>query len=221
MSEQLPMIRVLGFKTKYEKLPVKGDPQTEKCDFKGYKLDASGQRVTEIQAEHYVTYSPAHSPLNTQTSDRVRLMMPDPTKMGDDQTGEKMRFMAARWAQIEPAFSAFLKGQSIPINGTPLAAWPGVSPEQAEVLRQSGIRSIEEVRDLAEGQLDKIRLPNMRDLRTQARLFLENTDAAKAAEREAKKDAMLEEMAKQIAELQAAIAAKNETGGKAREKAAA
>ncbi|TIU43697.1 MAG: hypothetical protein E5W30_20910, partial [Mesorhizobium sp.] len=74
---------------------------------------------------------------------------------------------------------------------TALAAWSGVTPEQAEVLRTAGIRTVEEVRDLTDGQLDRVRLPNMRDLRKQAALFLENSDAAKAAEREAAKDAQI------------------------------
>ncbi|WP_281060659.1 hypothetical protein [Mesorhizobium sp. M1A.F.Ca.IN.022.06.1.1] len=40
---------MIGFKTSYEKLPVKGDPVTEKCDTKGYKLDASNRRILELQ----------------------------------------------------------------------------------------------------------------------------------------------------------------------------
>lgn len=191
MAEQLPMIRVIGFKTKYEMLPVKGDPMKEKCDTKSYKLDASGNRIREMQAEDYVTYSPAHSPINTQTTERVRLLFPDPLKMGEDQDGEKLRFFTARWNQIAPAYEAFKNGREIPLNGTPLAAWPGVSPEQAEVLRAHSIRTIEEVRDLVDSHLEKVKLPNMRDLRTQARLFLENSDVAKAAQREAEKDAQI------------------------------
>lgn len=196
-ENQAPMIRVMGFKTSYEHLPIKGDPVTEKCDPKGFKLDASGRRLTALQPEDWVTYSPAHSPLNTRTTERVRLLVPDASKMGEDQDGEKLRFMTARWSLIEPAYEAFKAGREIPLNGTPLAAWAGVSPEQAEVLRQSGIRTIEEVRDLTDGQLDKVRLPNMRDLRKQAKLFLDNSDTAKAAEREAQKDALIEQMAEQ------------------------
>lgn len=216
---QLPMIRVLGFKTTYENLPVKGDPLKDKCDLKGNKLDASGLRIREPTAEHWVTYSPAHSPINTQTTERVRHMIPDPAKMGDDQDGGKLRFMTARWSQIEPAYDAFLKGQSIPISGVPLAAWPGVNPEQAEVLRQHGIRSVEEVRDLAESVLDRIRLPNMRDLRNQARLFIENSATAKAAAREAQKDAIIEQMAERMAAMESLLEERTRPAKK--EKAAA
>ncbi|TIS05763.1 MAG: hypothetical protein E5X09_20610, partial [Mesorhizobium sp.] len=107
MSEAQPLIRVIGFKTSYEKLPVKGDPVKEKCDTKGYKLDASNRRILELQPEDWVTYSPSHSPLNTRTTERVRHLLPDPSLMGEDQDGEKLRFMTARWNQIEPAYEAF------------------------------------------------------------------------------------------------------------------
>lgn len=216
---EIPQIRVIAFKTSYDKLPVKGDPETEKCDAKGYKIDASGRRLMELQPEDWVTYSPKHSPLATRTTERVRLMIPDPEKMGEDQDGEKLRFMTYRWNQIEPAYEAFKAGRDIPVNGTPLAAWSGVTPEQADVFRVAGIRTVEEVRDLTEGQADKVRLPNMRDMRKQAKLFLENTDAAKAAEREAQKDAQIEAMAERMAAMEALLEERTQPA-KAKEKAA-
>ncbi|TGT47619.1 hypothetical protein EN813_051530, partial [Mesorhizobium sp. M00.F.Ca.ET.170.01.1.1] len=92
-------------------------------DHKGYKLDASNRRMLELQPEDWVTYSPSHSPLNTRTTERIRHLIPDPSLMGEDQDGEKLRFMTARWNQIEPAYVAFKSGQEIPLNGTALAAW--------------------------------------------------------------------------------------------------
>lgn len=219
MSEAQPLIRVIGFKTSYEKLPVKGDPVAEKCDTKGYKLDASNRRILELQPEDWVTYSPSHSPLNTRTTERVRHLLPDPALMGEDQDGEKLRFMTARWSQIEPAYEAFKAGREIPLNGTALAAWSGVTPEQAEVLRTAGIRTVEEVRDLPDGQLDRVRLPNMRDLRKQAGLFLANSDAAKAAEREAAKDAQIAELVERQAAMEAMIEELTKPKGKAKDAA--
>jgi hypothetical protein len=199
------VIRVLGFRTSYENLPVKGDPLKEPCDVKGYKLDASGRRLLERQQEHWVTYSPAHSPINTQTIERIRHMIPDPDKMGEDQDGEKLRFMTARWAQIEPAFKAFLSGQEIPVSGTALQAWAGLTQEQADGLRLAGLRTVEEVAELAESHMEKVRLPNMRDLRAQAKLFLENSDVAKAAAREAEKDATISALLERQAAMEAML----------------
>jgi hypothetical protein len=202
---QLPQIRVLGFKTTYEMLPVKGDRLNEDVDRRGYKLDAKGNLIKQLQEEHWVSYSPAHSPLNTVTTERVRLMYPDPERMGEDTDGEKLRFMSHRWEQIEPAYQAFKEGRDIPLNGTPLSVWGGISSEQAEILRQHSLRTVEEVRDLSEGQLERVRLPNMRDLRTQAKLFLENTNAAESAAREAEKDKIIEAMAERMAAMEALL----------------
>ncbi|WP_189350074.1 hypothetical protein [Mesorhizobium sp. M1E.F.Ca.ET.045.02.1.1] len=166
-----------------------------------------------------MTYSPSHSPLNTRTTERVRHLLPDPSLMGEDQDGEKLRFMTARWNQIEPAYEAFKAGREIPLNGTALAAWSGVTPEQAEVLRTAGIRTVEEVRDLPDGQLDRVRLPNMRDLRKQAGLFLANSDAAKAAEREAAKDAQIAELVERQAAMEAMIEELTKPKGKAKDAA--
>lgn len=206
-DQQLPQIRVLGFKTAYEKLPVKGDPAVDKCDLRGFKLDAAGNIIKELQAEDYVTYAPAHSPMNTQISERVRHMIPDHDKMGEDQDGAKLGFFMARWRQIEPAYEAFKQGREIPIDGTPLGAWAGITPEQGEVLRMSGLRTVEEVRDLTESMFSRVRLPNVRELVKQAKLFLENSNVAKAAEREAQKDAIIEELASQVAALRDRIEA--------------
>lgn len=202
---QLPQIRILGFKSTFEMLPVKGDPLNDEVDRRGYKLDAKGNLIKTLQEEHWVSYSPAHSPLNTVNCERVRLMYPDPARMGEDQDGEKLRFMTHRWAQIEPAYEAFKDGRDIPLNGTPLSVWSGISLEQAEVLRQHSLRTVEEVRDLTESQLEKVRLPNMRDLRMQAKLFLENTNAAEAAAREAEKDKLIEAMSERMAAMEALL----------------
>lgn len=216
MAEQLPQIRVIGFKTTYEKLPVKGDPMNDDVDLRGYKLDAKGNRVITLQEEHWVSYSPAHSPLNTMTQERVRHMIPDPDRMGNDDDGEKLKFMQYRWSQIEPAYEAFRSGREIPVNGTPLAAWSGIIPEQAEVLRQNGIRSVEEVAALTDTQIDRIKLPNVRDMRSQAKLFLDNSDKAQIAEREAKKDAVIAEMAERMAAMEALLEERTDPAPKKR-----
>jgi hypothetical protein len=218
---QLPQIRVLGFKTTFEMLPVKGDPLNEdpsKIDARGYLLDAKGNRVKKLQEEHWVSYSPSHSPLNTVNCERIRVMTPDPERMGEDQDGEKLRFMSHRWAQIEPAFIAFKEGREIPINGTPLSVWSGITPEQAEVLRQSSLRTVEEVRDLTDSQLERVRLPSMRDLRQQAKLFLDNMVVAEASAREQEKDKIIEAMSERMAAMEALL--EERTAPKAKKEAA-
>lgn len=208
MAENLNTLRVVGFKTTYDNLPKRGtDPLNDVTDAQGFLVDQSGRRVMEIQREDWVIYAPSHSPLNTKNTERVRHMIPNPDRIGSDPDGVKMAFMSARWSQIEAAYDAWLKGQEIPVNGMPLSAWPGINSDQVEIFRQVGLRTVEEVRDLSEGQLEKVRLPNMRDLRTQARLFLENVGAADIAKREADRDLEVQTLREQLAELRSLIPA--------------
>lgn len=75
------------------------------------------------------------------------------------------------WECIEPAYKAWKAGQEAPVSGTPLAAWSGVTPQAAEILKQHMIRTVEDVRDLSEGQMAAIRLPGIRQLRDAAKAW--------------------------------------------------
>lgn len=196
-EEQAPLIRVLGFESRYATLPVKGDPLNDTLDDKGFKLNEKGKRVLHHVEEDWITFAPSHSPLNAHTTERVRHMMPTEDIIAGEN-GEKSRFMMAKWSQIEPHYEAWKKGNEMPVNGTPLSAWPNVNAGMADVLKQSGIRTVEEVAGLIESQLEKIRLPNMRDLRTTAIKFLENKMAAASAELDAARDARVEALEEQL-----------------------
>lgn len=203
---QDPLIKVIGFKTTFERLPVKGGPLDENLDFKGYKVDKVGRRIMEMMEVDWVSYAPAHSPINTQNWERIKhLEVTDEMLRGE--VTEKLRSMKVRWDQIVPAYSAWKSGQEMPTLGTPLAAWPGVTQEKAEVLRRYGVRSVEDVRELVESQLDRIQLPGMRDLRKAAKLFLENKGAAETAERDTERDNEIAALKAQLAETNERFAA--------------
>jgi hypothetical protein len=139
--------------------------------------------------------------------DRVDHMNPENIKHRDGaNNSEKVAYMTAIWRDIEPAYNAWREGREIPLNGTPLAAWPGITPEQAEIFRLTGIRTVEAVRDMTEMQRGKVRLPHAKDLQELAKAFLENTDAAKAAQREAAKDKQIADMAERMLAMEEMLA---------------
>ena len=193
MADEKPLIKVLGFNTTYEMHPKRGtNPIEDETDDKGFLVDKKGKRIMERVAEDWVSYSPIHSPLGTKNVERVRHLIPDPEKLGNDTDGVKLGFMTARWMQIEPAYLAWKSGQVMPLNGTPLALCPIFNAGMVDILHSVGIKTVEEVRDLPETQLARIQLPNMRDLKKQAAIFIDNAGSANAAAREAEKDAQLE-----------------------------
>jgi hypothetical protein len=204
-----PLVIVLGFFQTFERVPVKGDELTDEIDDRGFKLDARGRRIMENVATDWVTYAPAHSPLHTGTSDRVRHLQPNDDLLSSEN-GEKKLFIQARWAAIEPHYEAWKANYELPISGTPLAQWPGVSTAMADELKRYSIRTVEDVRDIAESMIDRIRLPNMRSLRDQARAFLENVRVSEAATREVERDEEIAALKAAMAEQQAAMAEQQE-----------
>lgn len=113
-----------------------------------------------------------------------------------------------RWRVIEPAYNAWKQGQELPQNGTPLAAWPGITPEQAEVFRQTGLRSVEEIADAGDSLLQRVQLPGTRDIRDNARRFLEAKDQARVADALAAKDEQINALTDQLEELRQMILAR-------------
>jgi hypothetical protein len=106
--------------------------------------------------------------------------------------GDMGRIQAARWSIVEPAYNAWKKGEEVPENGTPLAAWPGVNQDQAKYLRTKGILSVEQVRDMSDSTIETLPFPGRRDLPKLAKMFLEGQKDADLA---AKNTELLERVA--------------------------
>lgn len=171
-----PTIRVVEFRTEY----------------KGTK------------AEDWVLYAPVHSPLNTSTWEKVSRMKP-PKEIDRDVRGLKALHMNAIWAMIGPAYDAWKGGQEIPITGTPLGAWPGINQAMAEVFKRVGIRTVEEVAAITDGQVQGIHLPDVRGMRKQAAAFLDARGDAKAAQRLTDQDDQIAVMQEQLESLTALL----------------
>ena len=87
----------------------------------------------------------------TQTWRRIEKIRP-PADVSD-QVRESATYidMAAKWQVIGPAYEAWKTGQDLPETGVPLAAWSGVNAAQAEMLKNMGVRTVEEVASLGDG----------------------------------------------------------------------
>jgi hypothetical protein len=102
-----------------------------------------------------------------------------PLDAGEDNPAIKMAHM--RWNSIKPQYDAWKHGNEIPLNGIALAAWPGVTSDQAEVLRHIGLRTVEEIAEASDSIITKIPFPGARELRLSAQAFLKSADKAKVA----------------------------------------
>jgi hypothetical protein len=171
------MIRVLAFETQYSAAGVPTD----------WVHYTSGDAFSEAGQ---VTHS---------TWEKVSRLMP-PASLANDDGGDKMNALRGQWQQIEPHYSAWKAGSEIPDDGTPLGAWPGVSSVQAEVLRKVGLNTVQKVAATPEAMLSRPPLPNMRELRSQALLWLESRDKAALEKQLAEQSEQIAAMMEMLAE---------------------
>lgn len=76
------------------------------------------------------------------------------------------------WEALKPYYERWKAGQEAPVNGTPLAAWPGATPHLVKALEPYHIRSVEDLADLTDGTMARIPLPGIRSFRETAKAFL-------------------------------------------------
>ncbi len=88
------------------------------------------------------------------------------------------------WQVIGPHYKRWKDGQTSPVEGTSLAAWPGATSQFAKAMEPFNIRSVEDLARMEDSAIMKIALPNLRDKQKQARSFLEaqKSNAPVAAE---------------------------------------
>jgi hypothetical protein len=185
-----PTIKVFGFRTTYHQ--------------------RKGQ--TEMVARDWVKYAPIHN-IGTVTEEMVKLLQPPQNGFDNDDEGLKIGHMQALWSQIEPHYRAWKEGTEVPESGIPLSAWAGVTSEQADVLRKAGLRTVEDVAGMTEGQMAKVMLPGVRSMKLQANEFLSSRGDAETAakvtalaEQNQALSAQLEEMHKLMSSLLSAKA---------------
>lgn len=90
---------------------------------------------------------------------------------------DQFKARSALWPAIQPAYDAWKRGQDAPETGTPLGAWPAINQEIAAAFRAVGVRSVEEVADIGESVMAKVRIPNVRRWKDEAKLFLKARDS--------------------------------------------
>lgn len=145
----------------------------------------------------------------TRTWHRVKDVMP--REDADDKMQNSMTHidMVAKWSVIEPAYNAWKSGQEIPVDGTPLAAWAGVTQEQAEFMKKLGIRTVEDVTIMGDSTISQLSFPNARELPKLAKKYLEGAELTA-------KDAELEAMRERVAAMEDLLNEKTEKRGPGR-----
>ncbi len=77
------------------------------------------------------------------------------------------------WQVLKPYYDNWKKGEAAPVNGTPLAAWPGATPQLVKALVPANIRSVEDLAEMEDSAVQRIAIPRLREYQKNARAFLE------------------------------------------------
>jgi hypothetical protein len=173
-----PTIVILGFKQTFER-----NPATNMMD----------------RPVDWVTYAPVHAVQSTQITERVDKMRPPETALNHDPEGRKIAFLRYRWEMIERAYNAWKEGVEVPLDGTPLGAWPGINEAQVNAFRAVGIKTVEGIRDIPEVLIGKVALPGVREIMKQAGFFLEARDASSSASKQAAQESRIKGLEEQLA----------------------
>lgn len=143
----------------------------------------------ELIAEDWVTWVKLGDQMGSRTREKIARLMPKP---------ERERPAALEWGLIERFYEAWKKQEELPVDGTPLASWPGCDPKLAEELKRRNVLTVEQFADLPDHYTGGIPMPDIRVRKKAAADFLEAKRGKDAA-----KEAMADELAKLRAELEA------------------
>jgi hypothetical protein len=119
--------------------------------------DYEGTDGEDLAAIEWVQWTKKGTTNATITEDKVRRVMKDP----------------AKWNVLQPYYDAWKRQEKAPVNGYPIDAWPGVTPEQSRVLKDRHVLSVEDLANSSQADLGKLGLPGILQLQGKAKAFLE------------------------------------------------
>lgn len=109
--------------------------------------------------------------------------------------------VVARWEAISEAYEAWKTGNEIPEHGTPLGAWPALSKSQLNAFKSGGFRTVEEISEMNDTQIGKVKLPDARGFKALAQNFLDAQGSNDMAERLADQEARIAELTAQLEDI--------------------
>lgn len=134
----------------------------------------------------------------------VEIARPGSVNMSTTNVLITPKVMAAPdWDAIEPFYEAWKKGNAAPEHGTPLGAWPGLTPEQVQIFKACGLQCVEDIAGMTEKVMQMVKLPEVRRYKEEAKAFLEAKDQHAV-------ELKLKQQAEEIAALRAMIEERNE-----------
>jgi hypothetical protein len=139
----------------------------------GGQLEVVGKAVTKIRDRIYVDFSPGDDPT------RFRWVKPwdelMPTEEATDPGKTDGQYSMARYNAIKPKVDEFLAGEGgVKVDGTPLEQWPTIDEVRCNVVKLPPfyLDTVEKLAEATDTKIERIPLPDIRELREKARVFV-------------------------------------------------
>lgn len=181
-------------------VPVRNEDGTEVRN-----LDGSVRFERKMVAVDLVEYMPSAQESGLSLIRRPVLEMLDLEDDGDPLN--VVAQMARERAEvIGPAYANWKKGVAQPeIPGHPLAAWPGLSKAEADILRHHGFQVVEQLATSPDHKFENVALPDPLGIKQRAIRFLAAGDQERSANLMAEKDAKIERLEGNVDELKGMV----------------
>ncbi len=167
------------------------------------KYHPDPQDAAQMVGVDYVTYGPFGGMDRSKVTEKVKRLMS--VQQDGDSDNPSIQIAQARKLIIEEKYLAWKEGREVPTNGTPLAAWNLLQPEDAEILRSHRVYTVEDVAALTDAMLQRIAVPNGRSMIEQAKLFLKSADTNRAAADMAEMKARMELLEAELRDAKTAL----------------
>lgn len=155
----------------------------------------------QLREVDYVEYSPIGSVQKLSIPEAVSRLSNVIPLEGRAAQNPAVLMAHARWNAIKPHYEAWKAGHEVPLEGTPLAVWPGVSQELAQLFKMKGVKTVEQVAALTDTHIQSMGIPGLFDIIQNAKRFLVAQDKTAVSSALAEKDREVAELKAQIAEL--------------------
>lgn len=155
------------------------------------------------RARDMVEYGPIGAAGRSHTVERIDIISRVNKNAGANPA---MQAASVLWNFIKPRYDAWKTNQELPTEGTPLAAWNHLTPQQAEVLRVNGVRSVEDVSALSDAHFHRIPIAGLRSITEAAKKYLDHKDVNKLVSQMDAKDATIAALTARVEELAQMVA---------------
>lgn len=164
-----------------------------------YKADP--EDPTKLREVDWVAYAPIGSVQKTLLTEAVSRLSALVPLQGRAEQNPAVLMAHARWNAIKPHYEAWKAGREAPVDGTPLAVWNGISPEQADLFKMKGVVTVEGIAALTDTHKQSMGIPGLHEIIDNAKRFLVAQDKSAITNALAEKDAKIAELQSQMAEL--------------------